>query len=75
MAVQEQWVRLAPAFVAEDPEDGVPVHEMFRFTDVSVCVIVFLAFGRIHIKRIAVRCLKPRGSDLISRLGSLITQA
>lgn len=40
MAVQEQWVRLAPAFVPPDLDIGVPSHERIRFTDVSRCVIV-----------------------------------
>ncbi|CAM9120215.1 unnamed protein product, partial [Ectocarpus sp. 13 AM-2016] len=35
MAVQEQWVRLAPAFVPEHLDDGVPAHDRVRFTDVS----------------------------------------
>ncbi|CAM9710944.1 unnamed protein product [Scytosiphon promiscuus] len=35
MAVQEQWVRLAPAFVPGDLDDGVPAHERVRFTDMS----------------------------------------
>eukprot|EP00752_Nemacystus_decipiens_P006721 g6044.t1 len=34
MAVQEQWVRLVPAFVTADPDVG-PAHERVRFTDVS----------------------------------------
>lgn len=41
MAVQEQWVRLAPAFVPPDLDDGVPAHERLRFTDVSGCVTAF----------------------------------
>lgn len=39
MAVQEQWVRLAPAFVPPDLDAGVPTHERVRFTDVSRCVV------------------------------------
>ncbi|CAM9401133.1 unnamed protein product [Ectocarpus fasciculatus] len=35
MAVQEQWVRLAPAFVPGDLDDGVPAHDRVRFTDIS----------------------------------------
>ena len=43
MAVQEQWVRLAPAFVPPDLDVGVPAHERVRFTDVSGCVVGFHA--------------------------------
>eukprot|EP00903_Cladosiphon_okamuranus_P016193 g14943.t2 len=35
MAVQEQWVRLAPAFVPPDLDVGVPAHQRVRFTDLS----------------------------------------
>lgn len=41
MAVQEQWVRLAPAFVPPDLDVGVPAHERVRFTDVSGCDVEF----------------------------------
>lgn len=41
MSVQEQWVRLAPAFVPPDLDVGVPTHERLRFTDVSGYVIEF----------------------------------
>lgn len=40
MAVQEQWVRLAPAFVPEDLEDGAPANDRIRFTGISGCVLL-----------------------------------
>lgn len=35
MVTQEQWVRLAPAFIPEDLVGGVPTHERARFTEFS----------------------------------------
>ncbi len=51
MAVQEQWVRLAPTFAPIDLDIGVPSHERIRFTDVSRCAVGFDEDGR----RISIR--------------------